>query len=75
MDIVPHRSWPNALNVHQTRGALKTPCVSYTITVVSLLMPSASAAAAKAAYQQIILVTVGSSRGHTGGRGELMTVI
>jgi len=42
-------SWPKALKVHQTRGALKTPCVSYTTTAVSLRMSNASAAAANAA--------------------------
>lgn len=39
--------WPNARKVHHTRGALKTPALSYSTTCVSGVMPRASAAAAK----------------------------
>ena len=41
--------WPNARNVHHTRGALKHPLRSYTTTSDSFAMSSASAAAPKAA--------------------------
>ncbi len=54
---VLHLVWPKARKVHHTRGALKTPALSYTTTWVSRVIPSASAAAAKAA-------TVGSMWGN-----------
>ena len=49
LQLIACLSWPKALKVHQTRGALNMPCVSYTTTAVSFRMFSASAAAANAA--------------------------
>lgn len=57
------------LNVNQARGALKMPDRSYTTTCVSLVMPSASIAAANAASEGIMCCWGDNKGGAKGVKG------